>query len=73
MSKTRVEAVKKGVKYGLFIKPGIQERGIQGTRGMFTMILGNLLKDSGEFSREFGGMLSKILGNAFKDSGVCSE
>ena len=29
MSKTRVEAVEKGVKYGLFIKPGIQERGTE--------------------------------------------
>ena len=55
-----------------------------GTGGMFTRILGNLLKDSGEcshfsipgstrkdsgvFSRKFRGMFKKILGNVPGDS-----
>ena len=62
-------------------------RGMQGTRGMFTRIPGNVLilefrgifekipgnviNDSGECSRRFRGMLLKILGNAREDSGEC--
>ena len=33
-------------------------RGIQGTRGMFTRIPGNLLEDSGESLKGFRGMFS---------------
>ena len=62
-------------------------RRMQGTRGMFTRIPGNLLEDSGECShfsipgniredsgecsRRFRGMLLKIPGNAREDSGEC--
>ena len=42
-------------------------QGMQGTRGMFTMILGNVLEDSGECSH------FSILGNAREDSGECSR
>ena len=61
--------------------------GMLGTRGMFTMILGNLLevseecshfripestrKDSGVFSRRFRGMFKKIAGNIPRDSLEC--
>ena len=60
-------------------------RGMRGTRGMFTRILGNLLQDSGECCyfiipgnvegdsgecfRRFRGMIPKIPGNDRKDSG----
>ena len=40
-------------------------RRMQGTRGMFTMIPGNLLEDSGECSH------FSIPGNAQEDSGEC--
>ena len=40
-------------------------RGMHGTRGMFTMIPGNLLEDSGECSH------FSIPGNAQEDSGEC--
>ena len=59
-------------------------RGMQGTRGMFTRIPGNLLEDSGECyyfnipgnvpedsgecSRRFRGMFEQIPGNVQKDS-----
>ena len=62
-------------------------RGMQGTRGMFTKIPGNLFEDSGECShfsipgnvqedsggcsRRFRGMLLKIPGKVIKDSGEC--
>ena len=62
-------------------------RGMRGTRGMFTKILGNRLEDSGEcyyfkipgnvskdsgkFSRRFRGMFEKIPGNVQEDSGEC--
>ena len=68
---------------------GNRMRGMQGTRGMFTRIPGNLLEnsgecshftiprnareDSGECSRRFRGMLSKILGNVQEDSGESLE
>ena len=42
-------------------------RGMQGTRGMFTMIPGNLLEDSWECSH------ISIPGNAREDSGECSR
>ena len=42
-------------------------QGMQGTRGMFTMISGNVLEDSGECSH------FSILGNAREDSGECSR
>ena len=58
-------------------------RGMQGTRGMFTRIPGNLLEDFGEcshfsipgnarevfgeYSRRFWGMLLEILGNLRED------
>ena len=41
-------------------------RGMQGTRGMFTRIPGNLLEDSGEWSH------ISIPENARKDPGECS-
>ena len=60
-------------------------RGMRGTRGMFTRILGNLLQDSGEYcyfiipgnveedsgecSKRFRGMFLKIPGNDCEDSG----
>ena len=63
--------------------------GMQGTRGMFTKIPGNLLEDSGECfhfsipgnaredswkcSKRFQGMLLKISGNVRKDSGECFQ
>ena len=63
-------------------------RGMQGTRGMFTRIPGNLLEDSGEcyhfnipgnvpedsgeYSRGFRGMFKKISGNVRRDSEECS-
>ena len=47
--------------------------GMQGTRGMFTRIPGNLLEDSGECSRRFRGMFQRIPGNVRADSGECSE
>ena len=40
---------------------------MQGTRGMFTRILGNLLGDSGKCSQ------FSIPGNAREDSGECSR
>ena len=62
-------------------------RGMQGTRGMFTRIPGNLLEDSGESShfsiprnvqedsgecsRRFRGMSLKIPGNVPEDSEEC--
>ena len=62
-------------------------REMQGTRGMFTKIPGNLLedsvesshfsipgnarKDSGECSRRFWGMFKRIPGNVPEDSGEC--
>ena len=42
-------------------------------QGMLKKILGNVLKDSGEFSRGFRVMFQKILGNVQKDSGECSR
>ena len=64
-------------------------RGMQGTRGMFTRIPGNLLedsgecyhfnipgnvpKDSGECSKGFRGMLKKIPGNIPRDTGEFCE
>ena len=64
-------------------------RGMRGTRGMFTRIPVNLLKDSGECcyfiipgnveedsgkcSRRFRGMLKKTPGNVEEDSGECSR
>ena len=42
-------------------------RGMQGTRGMFTMIPRNLLEDSGECSH------FSIPGNVPEDSGECSR
>ena len=64
-------------------------RGMQGTRGMFIRIPGNVLEDSresshfsipgntqddsGECSRRFRGMLEKIPGNVPEDSGECSR
>ena len=42
-------------------------QGMQGTRGMFTMISRNVLEDSGECSH------FSILGNAREDSGECSR
>ena len=42
-------------------------RGMQGTRGMFTMIPGNLLEDSGECSH------FSIPGNVPEDSGECYQ
>ena len=42
-------------------------RGMQGTRGMFTRIPGNLLEDSGEY------YYFNIPGNVPKDSGECSK
>ena len=63
--------------------------GMQGTRGRFTRIPGNVLilafrgmlekipgnviKDSGECSRRFRGMLLIIPGNVQEDSGECSR
>ena len=67
---------------GLFIKPGIQERGTEcrergecslAFRGIFEKIPGNVIKDSGECSRRFRGMLLIIPGNVPEDSGECSE
>ena len=68
---------------------GNRMRGIQGTRGVFTRIPGNLLEDSvnsSHFSiprnaqedseeclRRFRGMSLKIPGNVIKDSGECSR
>ena len=46
---------------------GNRMRGMQGTRGMFTRIPGNILEDSGEYSH------FSIPGNAQKDSGQCSR
>ena len=62
-------------------------REMQGTRGMFTKIPGNLLEDSGksshfsipgnaredsrECSRRLWGTSLKIPGNVIKDSGEC--
>ena len=62
-------------------------RGMEGTQGMFTRILGNLLEDSvecshfsipgnsqkhyGECSRRFRRMLQKIPGTVPEDSGEC--
>ena len=64
-------------------------RGMQGTRGMSTRILGNLLgnsgecyhfsiagnvvKDFGECSKRFRGIFQKIPRNVIKDSGKCSR
>ena len=49
-------------------------RGMQGTRGMFTRIPGNLLEDSGEvIVLTFRGMFEEILGNVQEDSGECSR
>ena len=64
-------------------------RRMQGTRGMFTRIPGNVLilafrgmlekipgndkKDSGECLRRFWGMFKRISGNIQADSGECSE
>ena len=42
-------------------------RGMQGTRGMFTRIPGNLLEDSGECSH------FSIPGNVPEDSGECYQ
>ena len=66
---------------------GNRMRGMQGTRGMFSSIPGNLLEDSGESShfsipgnaqedsgecsRRFRGMSLKIPGNVRDDSGEC--
>ena len=66
---------------------GNRMRGMQGTRGMFSRIPGNLLEDSGESShfsipgnaqedsgecsRRFRGMSLKIPGNVRDDSGEC--
>ena len=44
-------------------------RGMRGTRGMFYRIPGNLLEDSGEYSKGFRGMFTKIPGNAQEDFG----
>ena len=68
---------------------GNRMRGMQGTRGMFTKILGNLFEDSGECShfsiprnsrkdsrepsRRFQGMLLKIPGNVTEGLGECSR
>ena len=64
---------------GLFIKPGIQERGTKcgecgecGERGEW--IPGKLLGDSGEYYYfNIPGMFQRIPGNAEKDSGECSK
>ena len=40
---------------------------------MFEKIPGNVIKDSGEYSRRFRGVLLKIPGNAREDSGECSS
>ena len=40
---------------------------------MLEKILGNDMKDSGEFSRRFRGMFEQIPGNVQKDSGECSS
>ena len=64
-------------------------RGMQGTRGMFTRIPGNLLEDSGECyyfnipgnvpqdsgecSKRFRGMFEEIPGNIQENSGECSR
>ena len=58
--------------FGLFIKPGIQERGTEceecgGTPGMFTRIPGNFI------ILTFREMFKKIPGNVRKDSGECSR
>ena len=65
------------VSIGLFIKPGIQERGTEygecstRFRGMFNKIPGNVQQDSGECSTRFRGMLKKIPRNVRKDSREC--
>ena len=68
------------VRNGLFIKPGIQERGTEcgewgewAFRGMLKKIPGNAQEDSGECSARFRGMFNKILRNVRKDSGECSK
>ena len=64
-------------------------RGMQGARGMFTRIPGNVIfltfqgmfkkipgnvqKDSGECSKRFLGMLKKIPGNVQEDSRECYQ
>ena len=48
-------------------------RGMQGTRGMFTRIPGNLLEYSGNvIILTFQGMFHKIPGNVRRYSGECS-
>ena len=56
------------------------ECGERGTGGMLTRIPGNLLDDSGEFSRRFRGMFQKIPvmfkkipGNVREDLGECYQ
>ena len=61
---------------GLFIKPGIQERGTKcgecGERGEW--IPGKLLEDSGEYYYfNIPGMFQRIPGNIPEDSGECPE
>ena len=49
-------------------------RGMQGTRGMFTRIPGNLLEDSGNvIILTFQGMFQRIPGNVEEDSWECSR
>ena len=49
-------------------------RVMQGTRGMFTTIPGNvLILAFRECSKRFQGMFDKILGKVIKDSGECSR
>ena len=70
--------------YMLFIKPGIQERGMECEEcaergGMFTRIPGNVIiltfqgMSQKKCSRRFRGMFNKILGNVWRDSGECSR
>ena len=58
---------------GLFIKPGIQERGTERGECSHFSIPGNIRGDSGECSKRFQGMLLIIPGNFQEDSGECSR
>ena len=49
-------------------------RGMHGTRGMFTMIPGNLLEDSGECSHfSIPGNVQENSGECYQCSGECLE
>ena len=53
---------------------GNRMRGMQGTRGMFTRIPGNLLEDSGNvIILTFQGMFQRIPGNVEEDFWKCSR